>query len=118
MSVFDNNVCGFVFFCSAVEFLDVFVGLMPDLEPDAPLPTVHCYAFCKPEEEDLRARVLRALQLTDDGEDGAIAMELRKVRDISPTKLMFCVTFVLPRSVVTATHKRRRVDDNVADAKQ
>lgn len=94
---------------------------MPELEPDAPLPTIHCYAFCIPESEDLRARVLRALDMADGDPDNAdaLALEIRKVRDISPKKFMFCVSFVLPRSVATATHKRRRVDgENAASAKQ
>ena len=96
----------------AVEFLDVFVGCMPNLEPNALLPTIYCYAFCKPESDDLAARVLKAIDW-DVAEDGPLALDLRKVRDISPKKFMFCVKFVLPRSVATRSTrvKRRKVDD-------
>lgn len=90
----------------AVEFLDVFVGCMPNLDPNAPLPTIYCYAFCKPESDNLAARVRRAL----DCNEGELELDVRKVRDISPKKFMFCIKFVLPRSVAVRNFKRRKVE--------
>ncbi len=103
----------------AVEFLDVFVGCVPDLAPEAVCPTIHCYAFCKPESDDLVGRVKTALQWSD--EDGPLELTVRKVRDISPKKFMYCVTFVLPRSVATGTLrgvKKRKVDQSEVATKQ
>ena len=91
----------------AVEFLDVFIGCKPNLSLGAKLPTIHCYAFSKPESDDLSARVKQALQWKE-GEDDALELDIRKVRDISPKKYMFCVKFVLPRSVAVRNGKRRK----------
>jgi tRNA (guanine37-N1)-methyltransferase len=104
----------------AVEFLDVFVGLVPQLAADGACPTIHCYAFCKPESDDLAGRVKEALQWSDD-DDGPLDLVLRKVRDISPKKFMYCVTFTLPRAVAMGTvraPKKRKVEENVPEAKQ
>ena len=92
----------------AVEFLDAFVGCMPELEADATLPRIFCYAFCKPSDEgdDLVARVRAALSIDPDEE---LELNIKKIRDISPKKFMFCVEFSLPRSVVVQTVKRRKV---------
>jgi len=96
----------------AVEFLDVFVGCMPELGEDEPLPRVFCYAFCKPtdESDDLTARVYRALGM-DENDQTTLELDIKKIRDISPKKYMYCVEFRLPRSVVTQTNKRRKVEE-------
>jgi tRNA (guanine37-N1)-methyltransferase len=97
----------------AVEFLDVFVGCMPNLADGAKLPTIYCYAFCKPESDDLTARVNRALDLGE--EDPKINYEIRKVRDISPKKFMYCVKFTLPAFIATRSEaklKKRKTDKN------
>lgn len=97
----------------AVEFLDVFVGAMPQLGAAAPGPTVYCYAFAKP-EDDLPARVRRALGLADD--DATTPLDVRKVRDISPQKFMYCVRLTIPRHVAVAPlNKRRRIEEGVGD---
>jgi tRNA (guanine37-N1)-methyltransferase len=102
----------------AVEFLDVFVGCMPHLSEDAVLPTIFCYAFCKPESDDLAARVSVALNCSEE----ELKLDIRKVRDISPKKFMYCIKFVLPRAVAVRSErlKRRKIDDNehIGTAKQ
>lgn len=99
----------------AVEFLDVFVGCMPHLGAGASCPTIYCYAFCKPEEQgdvlSLSERVWRALDVHNE-EDAKPELDIRKVRNISPKKFMYCVKFVLPPSVATRSpEKRRRTEE-------
>ena len=93
----------------AVEFLDAFIGCMPNLKEEASLPRVFCYAFCRPDEvDDLRKRVRTALGLE---ENEAVELDVKKVRDVSPKKYMYCVEFTLPRVVVMRTFKRRKIDE-------
>lgn len=95
----------------AVEFLDVFVGCLPALEPGRDGPTIHCYAFCNPDQDDLQTRVWDALDVTEH-DDERPQLSVRKVRDISPKKFMYCVRFVLPHAVaVRAPRKRRKIRD-------
>lgn len=102
---------------SAITFLDGFIGLYADKDlrsatygsDDALaaklLPMVHVYAFHKHDpgvtETDeqmhaaLRQRVADALHF-----DIPIdALSFRKVRKVSPTKIMFCISFQLPQEV-------------------
>jgi tRNA (guanine37-N1)-methyltransferase len=80
---------------SGIEFLDAFLGAFDRQTWRGPLPRVHCYCFSK--EADAQADVLRRAEaalgcaLPD--------AEARIVRDVAPSKLMLCVSFVLPDAV-------------------
>ncbi|OEH77740.1 met-10 domain-containing protein [Cyclospora cayetanensis] len=101
----------------AIEFLDVFPGLLSRTEPhskrlrpEARLNSdaaaaeklriakwrVHCYAFCrnpKPEEE-LRPRVEAALGCWPE------PVDIQEVRDVAPHKRMYCIAFDIPVSLL------------------
>lgn len=80
---------------SGIEFLDAFVGAFDRRTWRGPLPRVHCYCFSK--EADAQADVLRRAEaalgcaLPD--------AEAHIVRDVAPSKLMLCASFVLPDAV-------------------
>ena len=83
---------------SAVEFLDVFRGMLDGIEADrdnVPLPVVHCYCFTKSStpKEDCVEQVERMLR----GKLGTF--DIFEVRDVSPNKLMMRVRFALPSDV-------------------
>lgn len=89
----------------AVEFLDVFPGLLascPDLIKTHPaiagcLPTVLSYAFSKSDdpEGDVRARAERML-----GQPLPVGAMVRMVRKVAPNKDMFCLVFQLTPSIL------------------
>lgn len=83
---------------SALEFLDVFSGLFREGAWHGELPTVHCYCFSKAKDgaaiDDARARAAAVLGVSLDGRS-----EVHVVRDVAPSKLMLCVTFVVPDEV-------------------
>lgn len=81
----------------ALEFLDVFPGLLADFDSSSlryiVCPTVYCYCFSKSEdpEQDVRERAEASL--------GGIPLPpgyiIRNVRNVAPGKNMFCLTFTL-----------------------
>lgn len=87
----------------AIEFLDVFRGLMSDVDqtslPHYVVPYVHCHCFSKSEtpEDDVRERVEVVLEnkLPDDN-------RIRLVRKVAPNKDMMCISFSLEESVLFA----------------
>ncbi|TPX36420.1 hypothetical protein SeMB42_g07084 [Synchytrium endobioticum] len=90
---------------AAVDFLDVFAGLLSDFTNTIPhdkLPVIHCYCFTKGQEEaeqdaiNLVSKHLGADLSTSD------LIDVHRVRDVSPKKEMFCVSFRLPPSVAFA----------------
>lgn len=99
---------------TAIEFLDVFPGLLhsPGNDSfdggdecwwDGDMPLVHCYCFTTSEHDrtnDVLGRVARVLGLGDDitalGSDATV----HDVRDVAPHKWMMCAEFRMPGSVM------------------
>ncbi|XP_033110444.1 tRNA (guanine(37)-N1)-methyltransferase-like [Anneissia japonica] len=86
---------------SALEFLDAYRGLVSDVsdmvQSQLPLPTVHCHCFSK--EVNAGMDVLqRTSAILKHKVDTAVVHD---VRDVAPNKEMMCVTFKLPRDVLT-----------------
>lgn len=89
----------------AVNFLDTFLSLFDDI-PDilvkldtGHLPRIYCYCFYKGNnpDEDIKARVLKVLNMnTDNFKD----FEIRFVRNVAPNKDMYCVQFIMPITVL------------------
>lgn len=82
---------------SSVEFLDVFKHLFPiDWEE---LPIIHCYTFeffnDDPNEGAQRAQANIETLLGSKIEP----IEIYDVRDVSPNKHMYCVSFSLPKEI-------------------
>jgi tRNA (guanine37-N1)-methyltransferase len=76
---------------SAESFLDVFREFPSELRA----PTIHCYVFTKDTADprgDVIKRVESVLQCALE------EAEVYEVRDVSPKKLMMCVSFPLPRA--------------------
>ena len=113
---------------TAIEFLDVFQGLLSDSERrshksalensgttsavstrgwwEGSMPLVHCYCFTTSSnpKRDVLGRVAHALGLGEDNigallEGGA---HVHEVRDVAPHKWMMCAEFRIPRSVMFA----------------
>lgn len=84
----------------AIEFLDVFCGLLAnvpkDLQSHIPLPTVHCHCFSTEEDtsKDVRQRINDVLGVNVSN------MSIHDVRDVAPNKEMLCASFKLPDCVV------------------
>lgn len=109
---------------SAVEFVDVFQGLYTGRR-NAVLPMIHCYCFSKSQSpgEDAKEQVEKKL-----GSRLTSQCYIHCVRDVSPKKVMVCVSFMLPESIAfadvseicNADSKRQRDDsgDPVKAAKQ
>jgi tRNA (guanine37-N1)-methyltransferase len=76
---------------SAECFLDVFREFPSDLSP----PTIHCYVFTK-DTIDPRADVVKRIESVL--QCALEEKEVYEVRDVSPKKLMMCVSFPLPRA--------------------
>lgn len=107
---------------SAIEFLHNFRGLyeghedlfnstgateQQDHQRQLPMVHVHCFAP-KPNSPESVRSVLERIEkeigvLLKEG-DGSLEGQatLHEVRDVAPAKLMFCVSFRLPRSVAFA----------------
>lgn len=108
---------------SAVQFLDVFVGLYHKYNNDVStranpvLPRIHVYSFTSNMEQPVLAVVedvakVLGCSVTDLGYDNSISSVSDKdslaipchghiVRDVAPRKLMICVSFTLPQSVAS-----------------
>ena len=92
----------------AVEFLDVFPGLLSGCDistlPGVRLPVVHCYTFSSAEDkdQDVCQRIKQAL--------GAAVPEdhtIRFVRNVAPSKDMLCAEFVLEKDLLVKCSKRQ-----------
>lgn len=85
----------------AVEFLDVFIGLLAGIELD-PLPdiTVHVYSFCEESSAFSEMRTKVESSLKHSIEDGQI-VELVDVRDVSPKKHMLRLSFRIPIQILS-----------------
>ncbi|XP_068648458.1 tRNA (guanine(37)-N1)-methyltransferase 2 [Aristolochia californica] len=77
---------------SALEFLDVFKGLLEREHWRGPLPWIHCYCFIRSNES--KESVLAGAEATL----GARIQNpvFHRVRDVAPNKEMFCLSFKLP----------------------
>lgn len=98
----------------AMEFLDVFRECYTADEVEKyGLPTVHCYCFANAQnfEKEIKERLIKSLGVVPSESDG---LKLRKVRNISPLKDMFCVSFRLPRDI--AVGQGQRVENETQSA--
>ncbi|KAK9473144.1 Met-10+ like-protein-domain-containing protein [Dipodascopsis tothii] len=93
---------------TAIEFLDAFRGLLAD-DPGAALPRVHVYCFHKsdpaapkPTEPEVRVALRDRVAAALGHEIDAAALDLHFVRQVAPTKGMWCVSFDLPAAVAHA----------------
>lgn len=87
---------------SAVEFLDVFRGVFPAATwASRPLPRVHCYTFARGEGEAARSAAIAAVEQHLGGSIAAEEAQAQAhlVRDVAPNKVMFCVSFRVPRAI-------------------
>ena len=85
----------------ALEFLDVFRGLMPGDGEQMFRVHCHCFAKAQPPDEEISARVVEAL-------GSKITFELHEVRNVSPNKRMYCAEFDVPADVLKDSAKRRK----------
>ncbi|XP_031473676.1 tRNA (guanine(37)-N1)-methyltransferase 1 [Nymphaea colorata] len=87
----------------AVQYLDVFRGIFKrrSQDMDLLLPKIHVYGFSKASdpEFDFHERIRTVLC------DGAIKIDMHRVRLVAPGKWMLCASFVLPKSVAYAKDK-------------
>lgn len=94
---------------SAHDFLDVFPYLAEHglLDQDAlRRATIHCYIFCRGEEEDPLDKIDAGLGHPID----RTCAQVRRVRDVAPNKEMFCVSFPLPPSILPPALQRPKID--------
>ncbi|KAI5965607.1 TRM5 [Candida pseudojiufengensis] len=95
---------------SALTFLDAFIGLYsnyPQLKnlPNFKLPWIHVHCFEKfengedPTIEELSEKIWFKICKLIEFELDINKMEFHKVRMVSPTKPMFCVSFQLPEEI-------------------
>ncbi len=94
---------------AAETFLDLFTAAAAEgilTEADAAGALVHCYVFCRAEEDPI-GKVASAL-----GHAIAPTTAVRRVRNVAPNKDMFCVSFALPASIFAEGRegKRARLD--------
>lgn len=87
----------------ALEFLDVFKGLFKNSDKDIynknSLPTVHVYCFSKDlNYDDIIKRAGKALGYNNFGKNKSDYL-IHNIRDVSPRKYMFCLSFVIPENV-------------------
>ncbi len=88
----------------ALEFLDVFPGLLQGVNPEGfphfKLPRVFCYCFVKGENKEQFAREKAEGILGSRLGDDAV---IRTVRNVSPNKHMMRVNFTLSRETLFGT---------------
>lgn len=88
----------------AIEFLDVFVGLFKNTNKEIyskdSLPTVHIYGFSNAVDpkQELTERIGKAMNISADLIIPHISV-FHNVRDISPKKHVFCISFKIPPEV-------------------
>eukprot|EP01134_Creolimax_fragrantissima_P001112 CFRG1112T1 len=109
---------------SAIEFLDVFVGLFAysKIKPES-LPLIHCYCFSSDPDptKDIRQRIETVVKYKFKSDDG---LSIYDVRDVAPLKRMYCATFPLPPEVafnpqnVSASVKRSSESGDVDERKE
>lgn len=99
---------------TALTFLDVFVRAFDRQRWQAPLPRVHCYCFSKAEDAaaDVIAQAEAVLGCPIPNATAQV------VRDVSPHKLMMCVTFQLPEAVCWAGNESLDADADHTDRKR
>lgn len=81
---------------SAVEFLDVFNGLFGQ-EWVGRLPWIHCYTFIAGKDTS-EAAIVKHCEKYLGGSLGP-EVQVHRVRDVAPNKLMVCVSFRLQESI-------------------
>ena len=88
----------------ALEFLDVFYGLFNGTKKSIydkdNLPTIHVYCFAKESNatEEILSRARETMKYNNFGVNKNDYI-LHNIRDISPRKYMFCLSFKLPEEV-------------------
>ncbi|KAI9470672.1 MAG: Met-10+ like-protein-domain-containing protein, partial [Benjaminiella poitrasii] len=92
---------------TAIEFLDAFRGLYHDKKEifdrteNAKLPTIHCHCFTKSSDamEDITTRVNKVMGARPDPSK----VSLHWVRNVSPKKDMYCISFPLSSEIAFAS---------------
>lgn len=80
---------------SALQFLDVFKGLLQRKCWKGPLPWIHCYCFIRSNETE--DSILAVAEATLGGR--IPEPKFHRVRDVAPNKAMYCLTFRLPEAI-------------------
>ena len=98
---------------TAIEFLDVFVGLLRGAQEwwqrGAPLVHTYCFSSAVDRKQDVLERVAVVLKCSV---DDLVDASVREVRDVAPNKWMMCVSFRVPNEVLFGpTRKKRRTED-------
>ena len=102
---------------TAVQFLDVFRGLYHDRELPPKIPIVNVYGFSDAADavDDMRLQASRYLgyELAPHIVSGHL------VRDVSPKKMMVCLSFRVPEEVLQAPpHTLEEIDETTESAKR
>ena len=89
----------------ALEFLDVYKGLFNGCKSHIysynDLPTIHVYCFAKDltnSRQEIIQRIKEAMDYPELNEEED-KIDMHNIRDISPKKYMFCVSFKVPSKV-------------------
>ncbi|XXG85557.1 hypothetical protein AAC387_Pa11g0612 [Persea americana] len=77
---------------SALEFLDVFKGLLQRKYWKGPLPWIHCYCFKRSNET--KESIITEAEVTLNAKIHDPIFH--RVRDVAPNKVMICLSFRLP----------------------
>lgn len=89
----------------ALEFLDVFKGLFNGCKPEYyekgknNLPIVYVYCFAKEisAKEEIIERMRKSLDY--EGFNESHILKIHNIKDVSPKKFMFCVSFRIPDEI-------------------